>query len=82
MSRVFVGVDGSAARQAALDWALRECIARGSQLATVRAWLAPAFGPCYPEGSELAEPRSEAASATQTYAEEQLKLARRPGVRC
>ena len=50
MSRVFVGVDGSAAGQAALDWALRECIARGIQLTAVRAWLAPAFGPCYPEG--------------------------------
>ena len=75
MSRIFVGVDSSAAGRAALDWALQECIARGTPLTAVRAWLSPAFGHYYPQGSELAEHPSEAAAAAQALAEEQLKLA-------
>ena len=75
MSRIVVGVDGSAAGRAALDWALRECLARGASLLAVRAWLTPAFGHYYPEGSALAEHESEACVAAQHLAEEQLKLA-------
>jgi len=75
MSRIVVGVDGSAAGRAALDWALRECAARRTPLLAVRAWLAPAFGHYYPEGSVLAEHESEACVAAQHLAEEQLKLA-------
>lgn len=75
MSRIVVGVDGSAAGRAALDWALRECVHTGATLLAVRAWLAPAFGHYYPEGSPLAEHESEASVAAQQLAEEQLKLA-------
>lgn len=75
MSRILVGVDSSAAGRAALDWALRECIARGAPLTAVRAWLSPSFGHYYPEGSELEEHPSYALTAAQAFAEEQLKLA-------
>ena len=75
MTRIVVGVDVSAAGRAALDWALRESVARAVPLLAVRAWLAPAFGHYYPEGSELAGHESESSLAAQHLAEEQVKLA-------
>ena len=76
MSRIVVGVDGTAAGRAALDWALRESVARRLPLLAVRAWLSPAFGHYYPEGSDLAGHESEAGHEAQLQAEEQVKLAR------
>lgn len=75
MTRIVVGVDGSAAGIAALDWALRESVARAVPLLAVRAWLSPAFGHYYPEGSDLVGHESEASLAAQHLAEEQVKVA-------
>ena len=75
MSRIVVGVDGTAAGRAALDWALQESVARDLPLLAVRAWLSPAFGHYYPEGSDLAGHESQASREAQQQAEEQLALA-------
>ena len=68
MTRIVAGVDGSAAGRAALDWALPESVARAVPLLAVRAWLSPAFGHHYPEGSDLVGHESESSLAAQHLA--------------
>ncbi len=75
MTRIVVGVDASPAGAQALEWAVREAIARDLPLVAVRAWLPPSFGLYYPAGSELAGHVPDACTTAEQVAAEQLKLA-------
>jgi nucleotide-binding universal stress UspA family protein len=60
MSRIVVGVDGSAASAMALDWALREAKARGARVEAVAGWRMPGWFAAEAGGPErLAELASD-----------------------
>lgn len=75
MTRIVVGVDVSPAGAKALEWAVREAVARDLPLVAARAWLPPSIGMYYPAGSELAAHVPDACTDAEHVAAEQLKLA-------
>ena len=81
MERIVVGVDPSPAGRQALDWAVRECLARGAGLTAVRAWQTPVFGFYYAIEPEISDGPPLAQTEAQRLADEELKpaLERVPG---
>jgi nucleotide-binding universal stress UspA family protein len=75
MASVVVGVDPSSAGQAALRFALREALVRGTELVAVRTWTPPAFTMTYPVASVVTALEDDQAAEARTVVEDQLKLA-------
>lgn len=75
MERIVVGVDPSPAGHQALDWAVRECLARGAALSAVRAWQTPVFGFYYAIEPGIADGPPLAMTEAQRLGEDELKLA-------
>lgn len=75
MERIVVGVDPSPAGRQALDWAVRECLARGAGLTAVRAWQTPVFGFYYAIEPEISDGPPLAQTEAQRTADDELKLA-------
>lgn len=75
MERIVVGVDPSPAGRQALDWAVRECLARGAALTVLRAWQTPAFGFYYAIEPAISDGPPLAQSEAQRVADDELKLA-------
>lgn len=75
MERIVVGVDPSPAGRQSLDWAVRECLARGAGLTAVRAWQTPVFGFYYAIEPEISDGPPLAQTEAQRVADDELKLA-------
>jgi nucleotide-binding universal stress UspA family protein len=69
MEKIVVGIDGSTAAQAALEWAVAEAMVRDAGLVVVHAWQEPMAALISPYAPLLADPATLAETACKTLAD-------------
>lgn len=77
MPRIVVGVDPSPAGRRALEWAVREALARGAELIAVRSWQARALVLGFDSAvyAELGDAHRQLVAEAQQVLDDELKLA-------